>query len=109
MDNKAQIEKVVIINDVNEALTVSSLQIAEHFDKQHKDVLKAITNLIKETSAQNCANLFYESTYPDSYGRLQKYYECTRDGFSLPTKEEGGRPWSRGKEKASRVRQIESL
>ena len=83
MDNKAQIEKVVIINDVNEALTVSSLQIAEHFDKQHKDVLKAITNLIKETSAQNCANLFYESTYPDSYGRLQKYYECTRDGFSL--------------------------
>ena len=83
MDNKAQIEKVVIINDVNETLTVSSLQIAEHFDKQHKDVLKAITNLIKETSAQNCANLFYESTYPDSYGRSQKYYECTRDGFSL--------------------------
>lgn len=28
-------------------------------------------------------SLFFESTYPDSYGRQQKYYECTRDGFAL--------------------------
>ena len=93
MDNKAQIEKVVIINDVNEALTVSSLQIAEHFNKSHahvmRDIKKVITDITSTqnrgdvTSIQNWTNLFYESTYPDSYGRPQRYYECTRDGFSL--------------------------
>ena len=69
---------------------VSSLQVAEDFRKNHKDVLKAITNLMAEnsamTSAQNCADLskmFLESTYADSYGRKQKCYDITRDGFSL--------------------------
>ena len=61
--------------------TVSSRQVAEDFGKQHKDVLKAICGL--QTSAQNCANLFFESTYPDKYGRKQKEYLMTRDGFSL--------------------------
>ena len=59
MNKIAQIEKVVIINNVNDILTVSTTQIAEHFEKQHKDVIKATENLIKETSAQNFANLFY--------------------------------------------------
>ena len=35
------------------------------------------------SSAQNCANLFITSTYADIYGRNQKCYELTRDGFSL--------------------------
>ena len=83
MNKIAQIEKVVIINNVNDILTVSTTQIAEHFEKQHKDVIKATENLIKETSAQNFANLFIESTYLDKYGRAQKSYECTRDGFTL--------------------------
>ena len=83
MDNKAQIEKVVIINDVNEALTVSSLQIAEHFEKNHRDVLRAIKNL----TAQNCAltSMFIENTYKAGTGKSYKYYECTRDGFTLLT------------------------
>ena len=81
MDNKAQIEKVVIINDVNEVLTVSSLQIAEHFEKNHRDVLRAIKNL----TAQNCAltSMFIENTYKAGTGKSYKYYECTRDGFTL--------------------------
>ena len=83
MNKSAQIEKIVIINNVNDILTVSTTQIAEHFEKQHKDVIKATENLIKETSAQNFANLFIESTYLDKYGRAQKSYECTRDGFTL--------------------------
>lgn len=83
MDNKAQIEKVVIINDVNEMLTVSSLQIAEHFEKNHRDVLRAIKNL----TAQNCAltSMFIENTYKAGTGKSYKYYECTRDGFTLLT------------------------
>ena len=73
MDNKAQIEKVVIINNVNEALTVSSLQIAEHFNKRHDHVLRDIKKVITDitstqnwgdvTSPQNSANLFYMAKY----------------------------------------------
>ena len=49
--------------------------------------------MLRETSAKNFANLteensaaknfFIESTYADSYGRQQKCYDVTRDGFSL--------------------------
>ena len=69
------------------------MQVSADFDKQHKDVIKSIENLLRETSAKNFANLtaenstvksfFIESTYADSYGRCQKCYDITRDGFSL--------------------------
>lgn|GEM_PF-1202667 len=77
----------ITITNNNGSLTVSSVQVAENFGKQHKDVLKAIENIRAEnlavTSAQNFANLFIESSYADSYGRMQKSFECTRDGFTL--------------------------
>lgn len=73
----------VEINNENGVLTVSSLQIAENFEKQHKNVVQAIETLIGQTSAEISANLFIESSYADSYGRCQKCYELTRDGFSL--------------------------
>lgn len=60
---------------------VSSLQIANDFWKQHKDVLKAIESI----KAQNCAvtNMFYESTYQAGTGKSYKMYLMNRDGFSL--------------------------
>ncbi|MDE6665304.1 MAG: Rha family transcriptional regulator, partial [Ruminococcus sp.] len=83
----------ITITNTNGLLTVSSLQVAKDFGKQHKDVIKSIENLLRETSAKNFANLttensavksfFIESTYADSYGRCQKCYDITRDGFSL--------------------------
>ena len=83
----------IIITNKDGKLTVSSLQVATDFGKQHKDVIKSIENLLRETSAKNFANLtaensavknfFIESIYADSYGRHQKCYDVTRDGFSL--------------------------
>ena len=35
------------------------------------------------TPAEISANLFFESTLPDTYGREQKVYLIDRDGFSL--------------------------
>lgn len=59
MNNNTQIENVVIINDVNEILTVSSLQIAEHFGKRHDHVLRDIQKIIssiypKRGRCQSC-------------------------------------------------------
>ena len=41
----------IVITNTNGQLTVSSLQIAESFEKQHKDVLEKITALRAENSA----------------------------------------------------------
>lgn len=81
MNKSTQIEKVVIINNVNDILTVSSTQIAEHFGKRHTHVLDTIKKLIAENSA--VTSMFIESTYQAGTGKSYKYYECTRDGFSL--------------------------
>lgn len=60
---------------------VSSRQIAENFDKNHRDVLRAVDNLKEDV--RNFAQMFFESTEADSYGREQRAYLMNRDGFTL--------------------------
>lgn len=68
-----------------EILVVSSRQIAEDFEKQHKDVLESISNLISRMGvAENSASLFIESKYQhEQNNQTFKEYLLTRDGFSL--------------------------
>ena len=73
----------VILSQTNGITTADSREIAKHFEKQHKDVIRAIENISIQASAQNCADLFLPSIYHDSYGRVQKCYYMPRDGFSL--------------------------
>jgi len=73
----------LVITKDRQAVT-SSLQIAEGFDKQHKDVLEAINNKIQ--SAENSAHyksMFAEGIYQDSRNRNQKMYYMNRDGFTF--------------------------
>jgi len=60
---------------------VTSLQIAEHFGKEHKDVLKAIKNL--ELPEDFSQRNFAPSNYVDSRGKNQPLHLMSRDGFSL--------------------------
>lgn len=71
----------LVFNGANNQVLTNSLLVAEKFGKSHKDVIRSIKELL--TSAQNCANLFIESEYPDTYGRMQPMYVMNRDGFSL--------------------------
>ena len=73
----------IVITQHGDRLTVSSVQVAADFGKKHKNVVQSIENLIEQTSAENSANLFIASTYCDNYGRGQKCYDLTRDGFCL--------------------------
>lgn len=73
----------LILTHNADKVTADSRMIAEHFEKRHADVLRAIDDLIDQTSTQNCADLFIQTSYPDAYGRTQKNYQLTRDGFSL--------------------------
>lgn len=63
-----------------EILTANSRDVAEHFEKQHKDVLESIRNLTAENSATK--SMFIETSF-ESRGKLYPQYELTRDGFSL--------------------------
>lgn len=73
----------IILSHRNNVVTADSREIAEHFDKRPSEVNRTIEDLIAQTSVQNCTDLFIPSTYADSYGREQKNYQLTRDGFSL--------------------------
>lgn len=72
---------LVIMKD-QQAVT-SSLQVAENFERNHRDVLKAVDDL-KEGVAQNYADLFYEDTYthPQNKQSYRVIY-MNRDGFTL--------------------------
>lgn len=73
---------LVIMKDKRAVTT--SLQIAEGFDKQHKNVIQVIEEKIQ--SAENSAHyklMFAEGDYKDSRGRIQKLYYMNRDGFTF--------------------------
>nr|DAI12876.1 MAG TPA: regulatory protein [Caudoviricetes sp.] len=70
--------QLVVIN--NNQIVVSSKDIAEHFCKEHKVVLRAIREILLE---QNCANEFFHKESYSYNGRRLPMYLMNRDGFSL--------------------------
>lgn len=68
----------------NDQILTSSRNVARDFKKEHRVVLKAIDDLLKEGVALNNADLFYETTYIHEQNK-QKYreYLMNRDGFTL--------------------------
>ena len=72
--------------DMHDTARLNSLKMAECFIKQHKDVIRAIENAISPNSGLSeefVQRNFAPISYQDSYGRKQKAYAMTRDGFTL--------------------------
>ena len=71
----------IVFVDTNNQIVTSSLIVAQEFEKEHKNVLQTIKNLM----AQNCAvrNMFVENTYVSGRGRDEPMFVMSRDGFSL--------------------------
>jgi anti-repressor protein len=65
----------------NDRMITTSKMIAETFEKRHDHVLRDIENLKKDLP--NFGEMFFETEAPDSYGRLQKAYLITKEGFQL--------------------------
>jgi Rha family phage regulatory protein len=73
-------DKLVQVTDGQ--IVVSTRQVAEHFDKQHKHVLSVIENLKAENSALR--NMFCEHSYKvEGNNKTYPEYLMNRDGFSL--------------------------
>ena len=84
MEHKLFGKDLVSLNSNDEPVT-TSLKVAKHFGKQHKDVLEKIRNLSAEISADLQIDgynpKFTECTYIDSWNRPQVYFEMNRDAF----------------------------
>lgn len=76
---------LVEIKTVNkeEVTVVTSLDVAETFWKEHKNVLADIRNIQSDISSAEFSALFYEEAYIASNGKKNPMYYMNRDGFTL--------------------------
>lgn len=84
MDYINEMDNLVASIDVKEykgQIVVSSREVANNFEKQHKHVLESIENIKAENSA--VTKMFIESSYKAGTGKNYKEYLLTKDGFSL--------------------------
>lgn len=70
-----------LIKIKNDQLVVSSRQISDNFEKEHRHILRSIDSLKEDVP--NFGQMFIEDEEPDTYGRPQRVYLMNRDGFSL--------------------------
>lgn len=68
-----------VFADTHDTARANSLQVAEYFGKRHDHVLRDIQSI--DCSEEFNRTNFGEMSYLDSYGRKQKAYAMTRDGF----------------------------
>jgi Rha family phage regulatory protein len=68
-----------LIHQSNDRLFVTSLEIAEHFGKEHRNILQAIGML--QCSPEFAALNFQRSEYKAADGSLRPMHTITRDGF----------------------------
>jgi len=78
----------LVIRSKNNVAITSSLKVAEKFEMEHKNVLRAIENLLhsnENMTAQNCAvhKMFHKTTYSNLQNKEQPMYYMNRDGFTL--------------------------
>lgn len=70
-----------LVHQSGDRLIVTSLEISNHFGRQHKDVLEAIRSL--ECSAEFGRRNFTLSSYNNRQNKAMPMYEITRDGFTF--------------------------
>ena len=78
--------QIVIKSTKGNAVT-TSLIVAEKFGKRHSDVMRAISETIKQMPENECKRNFapwqHDIVQPNGGNRIEPYYMMTRDGFSL--------------------------
>jgi len=75
----------IALREINgkEVPAVTSLQVAEHFGKEHFNVLNDIRRTIDKCSESFTALNFQVSEYTDSTGRKLPMYLLSKDGFMM--------------------------
>ncbi len=71
---------------INGHVTTTSTQVAQHFNKRHDTVLRAIRNMLAEMPEErrrNFAETSIDVQQPNGGTRAETSYRMTRDGFSV--------------------------
>lgn len=79
-------DKYGVFADIHDTARVDSLYVAQSFEKRHDHVVRDIEKLLNPNSGLSedfTRPNFGEIFYLDSYGRKQKAYTMTRDGFTI--------------------------
>ena len=71
------------VNIINGIPRVSSLDIADHFEKPHRTVLASIRKIAAECTPKFNEQNFLLVEYSDAKGESRPMYSLTRDAFSL--------------------------
>ena len=71
-------DKLVQVTDGQ--IVVSSRNVAEHFEKEHKNVMQSVRDIL--AAEKSATKFFLETTY-DNRGKAYPEYLMNRDGFSL--------------------------
>jgi Rha family phage regulatory protein len=64
----------------------TSIKIAEVFDRNHREILRAIDSKVNSDNIQSvqfCTDHIQEITYLDDRGRFQRQYELDEEGFNF--------------------------
>lgn len=72
----------LVFRGQNDQVITTSLLVAETFEKEHRNVLKAIRKLMSATNVA-VAQMFDETTYVNEQGKEQPMFVMNRDGFTL--------------------------
>ena len=72
----------LVFRGQNDQVITTSLLVAETFEKDHRNVLKAIRKLMSATNVA-VAQMFDETTYINEQGKEQPMFFMNRDGFTL--------------------------
>ena len=81
--------EVIKINKKEENV-VTSLDVAETFEKEHRNVLADIRNIQSEISSAEFSALFHAAQYIAANGKKNPMYYMNRDGFTLLVMGYGG-------------------
>lgn len=73
--------EVFVAKSENNSIYTTSLDIAEKFGKDHKNVLRDIASILQQSP--EAVKMFCKSTYKNSRNREYPMYKMNRDGFSL--------------------------
>lgn len=66
-----------------EVTVVSTLDVAETFEKRHTHVLDSIKQIETEVNSAEFSALYHKTEYKDASGKSNPMYYMTKDGFTL--------------------------
>lgn len=78
-ENDADLPEIPQVNIVNGAVVTTSLAVAEHFGKLHRNILRSVEQL--DCSEEFRVLNFEPSSYFNQQGKQQPMYHVTKDGF----------------------------